>query len=266
MTCSSFTCPTDYVLKEDASSIRGNDQIACCSWLCQGFSCPANYIVRVEPGDDTSLCCDKLCSGYKCPEAYRLKVSASNTIGDDQATCCDQTSNGYECPLGYVLKSCISGKVENDRATCCEEQEATEVTTSDTDPLLVACAIGAVCILLCICLSVAWMKFRPRRVKSDPPASTSNENASLSQGAQLHEHESKGHVQGLEEVATNPISKDVSNFGGGSSETNEQRFEEVGEVANVLAPGDARSETLEQMLMKLDICDLGDDWSPVISI
>jgi len=123
--CSTFDCPTHYMLKEDAGTIPGNSVGQCCDEACSGFSCPAHHVPKAGatsiPGNTAGECCDELCSGFTCPAHYVLRADAASIQGNTTSQCCDKACSDFQCPAHYVLKEGAASVPGNAVGQCCDK-------------------------------------------------------------------------------------------------------------------------------------------------
>merc|ERR1719517_297639 len=42
-------CPTNKMLKRGSDTMRGSDAGTCCGHACSGFTCPSNYVWKDDP-------------------------------------------------------------------------------------------------------------------------------------------------------------------------------------------------------------------------
>lgn len=119
-TCSSMTCPEDYVLRANAKKT-----------YCTDMKCDA---------DDYDRCCveQNHCLGYTCPTWFAHKASVAQLFckgatceEEDRDVCCDPvaTCNTMECAAGTVKRKhaehlrCLGVNcTAKDLGTCCETQ------------------------------------------------------------------------------------------------------------------------------------------------
>lgn len=129
--CSTYTCPSTHISRENPNSDQGDDPASACCELqsCALFSCPTNQ--RPKEGQDAATtpqgdnplnnCCQPkvYCPSNVCPSGY-LRIASRSQDGfnapwndieirpndDPTQRCCIEmpTCSGVTCPVGKVLK------------------------------------------------------------------------------------------------------------------------------------------------------------------